>query len=674
MRNSGNRIINPQISDISIDRLKYSVRNLSHIIFEITQDCNLRCKYCSYNDNYFYERKISNLSMSDDIAQKGLEYIFNLVKDRRQTEKRFAIGFYGGEPLLEIGKMKKIVGNAKKLFRDFKLSFNLTTNGTILNNEIIDFFIANDFALVISLDGPEEHHDAKRIFENGGGSFRIVLNNIRQILNKNEQYFRRKVRFSTVFSKDLSLLDIFSFFCNTKIVKQSIIQLSFVNPKNTIYYEKYPVNEYKFVKESHEILAKIERKVKRKDELKSIESKLKDIFLSPGIINSDLSSGIGGACLFNQRLFIDVNGKFHVCEKINNNFDFGDVWQGLNFEKMRKMVEEFVSINENYCRKCDVQFLCKRCYVNFAKDGHFEYSKEYCDEQKGNILSKLKRYVEFNENINTATTKNKRKSTDEYKFHQFVMLEKGYVNTVIIDFLTGNIFQIDNKTIEKFEKLKYEDISEFIKESEEEKLLIKINRNTWIPNFLDDNEKYYFELDNISELAILLEIDDSVDLFLVKEKFKYVDITHINYYGSQEIESIGFFSKIDYKEKNFNNCINLAKVDGHFENVIETFYYSNKLYNSCWGKRIAVTNDRKIRPCIYSEIIIGDIEEDTIGEIILKAKKYWEITKDKVSKCKDCELRYICFDCREIAFRKKGELFDENPYCNYNPYKGIWEK
>lgn len=56
-----------------------------------------------------------------------------------------------------------------------------------------------------------------------------------------------------------------------------------------------------------------------------------------------------------------------------------------------------------------------------------------------------------------------------------------------------------------------------------------------------------------------------------------------------------------------------------------------------------------------------------------KAKKYWLITKDRIKKCKDCELRYVCFDCREIVKRKTNDLYASNPYCKYNPYKGIWE-
>jgi radical SAM protein with 4Fe4S-binding SPASM domain len=95
-------------------------------------------------------------------------------------------------------------------------------------------------------------------------------------------------------------------------------------------------------------------------------------------------------------------------------------------------------------------------------------------------------------------------------------------------------------------------------------------------------------------------------------------------------------------------------------------------YNTCWGKKIAITKDNKIRPCIFSEIIVGDIQKNDIYDVIEKIRKYWTITKDKVEKCRDCEFRYVCFDCREIAMRKTNDLYGSNPYCGYNPYTGIW--
>ena len=102
-------------------------------------------------------------------------------------------------------------------------------------------------------------------------------------------------------------------------------------------------------------------------------------------------------------------------------------------------------------------------------------------------------------------------------------------------------------------------------------------------------------------------------------------------------------------------------------------YYFNMRFNSCWGKKIAVTKDGKVRPCIYSEIIIADLKRSQLRDIIEASKRYWDITKDKIDRCKDCELRFVCFDCREIPHRATNNLYAANPYCFYDPYQGIWQ-
>ena len=82
--------------------------------------------------------------------------------------------------------------------------------------------------------------------------------------------------------------------------------------------------------------------------------------------------------------------------------------------------------------------------------------------------------------------------------------------------------------------------------------------------------------------------------------------------------------------------------------------------------------DGTARPCIQSQIILGRIFTGDVNMIVEKAREYWKLTKDKVEKCKDCELRYVCFDCREIAMREGRKISSTNPYCRYDPYTGNW--
>jgi len=261
-----------------------------------------------------------------------------------------------------------------------------------------------------------------------------------------------------------------------------------------------------------------------------------------------------------------------------------------------------------------------------------------------------------------GTVKNK-----AYRFHQFIHLEKGPMNTAIIDFLKGDIYQVENQIIEKFKNEEYNSIIDFIYSAEKEGLIINVDRNIWIP---------YFSFDVSSQteigLSFELQVEEGVDLKYIKSKFNDFEIIKILFYGKVRHQKLFPKIKITEKRKNFNRCVKLSKVDKNFPKITESFFRFNMKYNSCWGKNIAITKDNKIKPCIFSEIVIGDLEKDNIYDMIEKIKGYWFITKDKVKKCKDCELRYVCFDCREIPLRMTGDLYAPNPNCKYNPYTGVW--
>lgn len=98
--------------------------------------------------------------------------------ERSFESESLHLGFYGGEPLLEIELIKKCVDYIQKNVEGKRITFGITTNGTLLTGEVLQFLYDNDFSITISLDGPKEDHDACRKFANGKGSFDIVVKNI----------------------------------------------------------------------------------------------------------------------------------------------------------------------------------------------------------------------------------------------------------------------------------------------------------------------------------------------------------------------------------------------------------------------------------------------------------------------------------------------------------------
>ena len=104
---------------------------------------------------------------------------------------------------------------------------------------------------------------------------------------------------------------------------------------------------------------------------------------------------------------------------------------------------------------------------------------------------------------------------------------------------------------------------------------------------------------------------------------------------------------------------------------IFNFFYS-KYFNPCLGHQMAIDTRGEIKACLWLDEIIGNIHSDNLKDLIISGKfdKYWEISMEKIETCKDCEMRFICDDCRVFTLERAGNLFAKPGHCNYDPYSG----
>lgn len=185
--------------------------NLSTMALQVTQSCNLRCKYCVYSGNY-ENRKHSSLRMNRATAYKAIDFF---IEHSANTEK-LHLGFYGGEPLLEFELIKDCVEYIRGIV-DKEVIFNITTNCVLLDEDKIDFLYQNDFRLTISLDGPQEVHDANRVKLDDSGSFSNVITAIRIIKRKYPEYLS-KVNINAVLDISKDFKDVYDFFVENEEV------------------------------------------------------------------------------------------------------------------------------------------------------------------------------------------------------------------------------------------------------------------------------------------------------------------------------------------------------------------------------------------------------------------------------------------------------------------------
>lgn len=161
------------VLDFSRLQIKALCLNVAHL-------CNMKCEYCFASQGDFNTQKAL---MSIEVAQNAIDFLLAQSQGRRFLE----VDFFGGEPLLNMSVIEQTVHYARRRGAETGQQFNftLTTNGVLLTDVIMDFIIANDISIILSLDGRREVNDRHRILNNGQGSYDIVLPHIKKAIARN---------------------------------------------------------------------------------------------------------------------------------------------------------------------------------------------------------------------------------------------------------------------------------------------------------------------------------------------------------------------------------------------------------------------------------------------------------------------------------------------------------
>lgn len=140
------------------------------LCLHIAHACNLACTYCFAGEGEYNGQRCL---MSYEVGRKAFDFLIANSGSRRNLE----VDFFGGEPLMNIDVVKELVAYGRELekLHNKNFRFTLTTNGILLNDEIIEFINKEMSNVVLSIDGRKEIHDRMRPLRNGKGSYDVVL-------------------------------------------------------------------------------------------------------------------------------------------------------------------------------------------------------------------------------------------------------------------------------------------------------------------------------------------------------------------------------------------------------------------------------------------------------------------------------------------------------------------
>ncbi|MCI8948698.1 MAG: thioether cross-link-forming SCIFF peptide maturase [Lachnospiraceae bacterium] len=152
------------------------------LCLHIAHDCNLACRYCFAEEGEYHGRRAL---MSFEVGKKALDFLVANSGGRRNLE----VDFFGGEPLMNWEVVKQLVAYGRELEPRFdkRFRFTLTTNGVLLNDEIMEFCNREMSNVVLSLDGRKEVNDGMRPFRNGKGSYDLIVPKFQKFAESRKQ-------------------------------------------------------------------------------------------------------------------------------------------------------------------------------------------------------------------------------------------------------------------------------------------------------------------------------------------------------------------------------------------------------------------------------------------------------------------------------------------------------
>ncbi len=315
------------------------------LCLHISHDCNLACRYCFAEEGKYHQSRRE--LMSYEVGKQALDFLVANSGNRHNLE----VDFFGGEPLMNFEVVKQLVGYGRSIEEKYnkKFRFTLTTNGVLLNDEILEFANKEMSNLVLSIDGRKEVHDLMRPFRGGQGSYDAIVDKLKKAADSRDQmnYYVRGTftRNNLDFSEDVKHLAELGF-------EQISIEPVVAEPTEdyAIREEDIPV-----ILEQYDRLALYLLDRKKRGEGVNFFHFMID--LSGGPCVAKRLSGCGSGT---EYLAVTPTGELYPCHQFvgKSEFKLGDVYTGVTNTKVQ---DEFKLCNvyaREKCRDCFAKFYC----------------------------------------------------------------------------------------------------------------------------------------------------------------------------------------------------------------------------------------------------------------------------------------------------------------------------
>ena len=327
-----------------IDSFKNRETVVKALCLHIAHECILACRYCFAEEGEYHGRRAI---MSYEVGKKALDFLVANSGNRPNLE----VDFFGGEPLMNWEVVKQLVAYGRSLEEEHhkKFRFTITTNGVLLNDEILEFVNKEMGNMVLSIDGRKEVHDRMRPHRGGQGSYDEIVPKFKKAAESRGQmnYYVRGTytHYNTDFAKDvLHLADL------------GFKQIS-VEPVVAPETEDYAIRE----EDLPQLLAQYdelaEEMIKRRKEGNGFNFFHFMIDLEGGPCVAKRLSGCGSGT---EYLAVTPWGDLYPCHQFVGNEDFlmGNVDEGVLRTDIRDEFKQCNVYAKEKCKDCFAKFYC----------------------------------------------------------------------------------------------------------------------------------------------------------------------------------------------------------------------------------------------------------------------------------------------------------------------------
>lgn len=314
------------------------------LCLHVAHTCNLNCAYCfASQGKYHGERAV----MSFEVGKRALDFLIENSGTRRNLE----VDFFGGEPLMNWDVVKKLVAYARSVEKEYNKNFRftLTTNGMLIDDDVIEFANKEMSNVVLSLDGRKEIHDLTRVDFAGNGSYDRIVPKFKKLVDARDGkgYYMRGTftHANPDFTKDVFHMADLGF---TELSMEPVVCAS--DDPSALTPEDIEV-----VKKEYEILA--EEMIKRKKEGRPFTFYHYMLDLTSGPCIYKRISGCGSGT---EYMAVTPWGDLYPCHQFvgEEEYKLGDIWNGVSNDAVR---EEFRSCNaysREECKDCWAKLYC----------------------------------------------------------------------------------------------------------------------------------------------------------------------------------------------------------------------------------------------------------------------------------------------------------------------------